>query len=156
LGFIVAAGTVLGAVAPELLVLGCADAEVVPPPLASTAGPAAGGVELLEDGPAEVGLAEDGLAAAASVALGAAPATGCRALPAGDAAGEGGTGELASAAPEFCAAANGLLAPDPIHGRGCPFHRRYPNPAARTSAISIKTNFHPPPRFFSSSSSSSK
>jgi len=155
----------LGSIAPESLLAGAfvgAEPEP-PPPLASVAGlpcalPAAGlaagaaGFELAEFGLTEPGLAEDGLAPAASLApdveFVVAPA-GCAALAAGDAAGEFASGKL-------CAAAEGLFVPDPIHGRGCPFHRRYPNPAARTSAINIKANFHPVPWLRSCSSSSSK
>ena len=116
-------------------------------------------------GLAELGVVAAGVAPAGALVapppeleLSAAEAgdpAGCEAGVVGDeVAGFEAVVALASVGSEFCATADGLLAPEPSDGKPWFFHRKYPSPTARASATTIKTNFPAPPLLGSSSSSS--
>jgi hypothetical protein len=64
-----------------------------------------------------------------------------------------GAEELASVPSALGAVAAGLPVLDPKNGNGCPFHRKYPKPAASSKATTIRRYFPAPPLFGSSSSS---
>ena len=62
--------------------------------------------------------------------------------------------DVESSGAGFVAVAEGLFEPEPSHGIGCPFQRKYPNPAASNSAMRIRKTLPAPlPRGVSSSSS---